>query len=352
MAKSRRNKQKRKQRKTRKQRGGSSMLTFIKGIHPIQSDVIIRTDTNTDTDTIQTIFDKFKTENNLPPGTDITNYKIFIEKRTYSKTESFPIFPSKLYSLDTKISELIGQYNLYEPLYFIVQKLLVNQEVSDFEVIKKVLEKYASTGAKIILQSSGSSGERARTRLNVFQQFQFNHQPISPIILIDINFFKPNAQYDFYKYLKFEGPTISEKIKEKTTFTNSQAKLPKVQIFKKPANKELEILGTPVRIIQNGIESEITIEDQEYYKNEVLLQANVCNIDIKATELEICCIQAELDQNDVYLSNKSKSNFYKLINQYGTKFSVYDYSTGLDEMEKMIGKKENTGQRSTMENLD
>ncbi len=331
-------------RKTRKQRGGSGpFLFFFKNDNENTLQTL-----DLETDTLRTLFEKFIKVMKLPANESIENYVL----NNYISERKTPIVPSNFEDgWDTSMKEIIGVYSLQKESKFEfkrVKGIVANQKASDLKIIEKVLEQYKSTGAKIILQSSAASGKRMD--VNVYQQFQFNHKPISPIILIDINFFRPNMQHDFYKYLQFEGPVTFSTIKETTTFFNSEEKVPKVQVFKKPAQKEVEILGTPVSIIENNKESMIKEEDQEAYKKEFLLQAKAFNIDTTATELEICCIQAELDQHDVYNLPKNKSNFYRLIGKYGKAFSVFDYKTGFVEMEIALGRK--VEERSTMDNLD
>ena len=74
------------------------------------------------------------------------------------------------------------------------------EEDKSIEALKLILNHFKQ--GKIILSSMAV--ERDKLKKNVRQQFLFEEDPKTPIVLIDMDFFKPEAGcYDFYKYLNF-----------------------------------------------------------------------------------------------------------------------------------------------------
>jgi hypothetical protein len=156
--------------------------------------------------------------------------------------------------------------------------------------------------AKVIFASSATGpeakGEPGRYSRNVNQNFKFHMPPQSPVILIDPGFFRDDLShyYDFFHYLKFDV-LIPEEYGGK------------VRIYTKQEGKTFEILGDkpPVH----------SIEDQKEYLAEVLEQAERANFDENSL-LVIVCVQAGVNFN-----HEEKGWFYDLVRKYG--FNVYSY---------------------------
>ncbi len=348
-------------RKTRKQRGGNYYYLKVSK-NPLER-ITINSEKNLSP---RNLFAKLKEKGKLAQNESENNYKVYAQVPFKNKYELIPA-----YSWNTPISELRAHFGLSTNIPFEFkeqedpEKILERQ---DLNVIQRVLDHYSSRGGKIILASSATNPKNAD---NVLQQFKFQKQPISPIILIDRSFFS-DRQYDFYKYLNFKGPTYLDSVPEKVFFNKKSNRIPEenaayaarqVQIFRKPAGDALTIRN------QSSQYPPISVNEQKAYLEEVLKQAEENGVDTTSLELEICCINASFEIN--WFLNKKNEPIFQLINSYGDQFKLYFFSDGnnknssveeLPPLEKISSLEEmpplepitppKGKQRSTMENVD
>lgn len=183
--------------------------------------------------------------------------------------------------------------------YFLKLNLRMREKIEkdiqeSLPLLQKVLDHYKETPLKIIYASSAATEDIPK---NVNQQFKFDRDPKTPILLIDPGFFTAQ-RFEFYKYLDFEEKSI-EGIPED-----------RVKIYTKEK-------GKPLTINPNDTDIRATKQEKVKYLEEVKRQAGL-NFDLE-NEIEICCLKASVDFNE-----KGKGRFYALLANYNV--SVFSFS--------------------------
>lgn len=172
--------------------------------------------------------------------------------------------------------------------------------LSFLPLLRPVLDHYRDThgGAKVIPGSSAATPEIPK---NVRQQFKFDKNPKTPIILVDRDFFSPK-RYEFYKYLNFN---IDAELSHTLDPTGQI-----VKVYKKPAGRGFEI--NP-----NASDIAATAADKQAYLDEVNRQ----RVDAEGNEyfdedneIEICCVKLPIEGLDTVV--RRDGSFFDLLDTY------------------------------------
>ncbi len=288
---------KRKQkRKTRKQRGAGQY--FVKGIQSkYKTYTISKEEGNTARKVLEKLIDRnfshktnyANTTPNVLPYRMKVKGKIFqmLEKKNWNEEEVWKNIVNS--ALPDK--EALMEFIPVEARLQSYKNEKLEKAEKTFEIVKKGL-RYLGAG-KIILESAAAMPDIDK---NVAQQFKFQVEPLSPIILIDWAFF--SSPDDFYNLLNFTEINVEE--------------LGPRDIIRLYVKKE----GQP-----------LTIKDpknayQREYLKAVYSQAQEKNIDLKE-EIKIMCISHDLSYESTN-KNLSIANFLD-ENFSRTAFGLYNW---------------------------
>jgi hypothetical protein len=302
--KTRRNRRKLHRTRKRKQKGGESFPIFIKTIKN-EKGKLHRYNVKTNETTARNIFEKLKSE--IQQNNSVRNKSLYL---TNQVTPRFRLKSSQIPPLSWPAITKENWNNkekifIPEKTYFFeyIDQTREEQEEEyrkNLGALKNVLDycrgKYA--GGKVIPGSSAVTEDYAK---NVRQQFKFQKDPKTPIILIDPAFFEP-GRFEFFEYLKFnENIELSKSLDETGT----------VKVFVKPTGEPFEIKGG------GGAFSSISEAKQTIYLNEVLKQLKDGSGNIlfdQMKELEIICIKLSIEGLNDY---EKRGSFYDLLRSYG-----------------------------------
>lgn len=200
MAKTRRNKTK--QRKTRKQRGGMKQY-FIKPIRTLgKTHRIDKEQGNTARKVLQKFIDINYPTKDIWGNTTmpVPPYFLKLKGKQYTMMEESNWNNEGLFQNNNNINlefiPSIGKLKVFQE-----KKRAAAKET--FEIVKKGLDFLGS--GKIVLMSAAATEDIDK---NVGQQFMFNKNPFSPIVLIDWGFFE--SSHDFYHLLNFKEVDVSK----------------------------------------------------------------------------------------------------------------------------------------------
>lgn len=284
MAKTRRNKSK--QRKTRKQRGGVQYQ--IKGMRSSGKTFLIDKEEG---NTARQVLRRFINMNFPNQNTDWSNteqpilpyiMKIQGKHHEMNKQENW--------NNTTLLKNLTNMPTIeFRPVSARLESLKrrkLEAAKESFEIVKKALD-YCKLG-KIILMSAAATDAIPK---NVKQQFMFDNLPPGPILLIDWGFFK--SSYDFYHFLNFEENTDID-----------LGPRDKIRLYEKPEGVPLEAKDS-------------TNLYQQKYLKEVYKQADGKDL---TENISIICIKHDLQYED----NEDMS-IQQYIHDNGYEFRIYTF---------------------------
>jgi hypothetical protein len=293
-------------RKTKKQRGGFSILLRVTKSDPSGAEKKENIEVPiTETTTPRNIFEIYRRENVEAQRRGNNNLFRSNKKTPRFRLKSNQVKPYYWPAVSESDWNVKGKEYVPNKLYYLeyIDRLPEEERVSmvaSLDVLRPVLNycigRYG--GAKVI---PGSSAATDNIKKNVNQQFKFHKPPANPIILVDNAFFNP-GRYEFYKYLLFEE---NQPLSRALDLTGRH-----VKVFQKPA-------GMPFEINPKVSDIDITAAAKDEYLAEVKnsLEGEDGTVFFNEEDfLEIICVNISVEGLNGY--NKTGS-FFDLLRSFG-----------------------------------
>ena len=297
MANQRKTRNNRKQkRKTRKQKGAGQYL--VKGIQSqFKTYTIPKEEGNTARKVLEKLIDRnFSQETKFSNTTpNVLPYRMKVKGKTFhmlgKKNWNEEEVWKNIVNSALPDKEVVMEFIPVESRLQSYKNEKLEKAEKTFEIVKKGL-RYLGAG-KIILESAAAMPDIDK---NVAQQFKFQVEPLSPIILIDWGFFR--SPYDFYNILNFTELNVEELGPRDI-----------IRLYVKKEGKPLKIKD-PKNVYQRQ------------YLEAMYEQAQEKNIDLKE-EIKIMCISHDLTYESTN-KNLSIANFLD-ENFPRTAFGLYNW---------------------------